>query len=618
MEKIKRLFFFVLLILNLLLITNVVSFGKNIYVSPSGKNSNSGTKEYPFQTIQCARDAIREIVKQGLNENIIVYIKEGVFYLTEPIIFESQDSGSDEFSITYTAYENETPVISGGKVISDWQKRTDGLWQAKESTGISRFRELFINGQRATRARHPNEGYFRVLQASEDRMSHFSFEKNDIPAGLSADGMELVFIHDWSISRIPVAKIDHSANHLYPLSKIGRQHFMMVIDGYEKHPRYFLENSPKFCDAPGEWCFISEDEIIYYPRSGDKIEQIEAIAPVAEQLLVVRGDVKNNSPVKNLHFKGLVFEHCTFTFPENGYGGVQATFHTGDEWQGMGNYVTPAVNFEMVENCSFEDGIIRHVDGAGIAFGRQCFDCSLTGSIVRDVGGNGVMIGEGRRHKRGEEQWWSETPEQTSSRITIKNNLIENCGIEYFGAVGIWVGFANKIKIIHNEIRYLPYTGVSVGWIWNPMPTTCKDNIVANNHIHHVMQILSDGGGIYTLGFQPGTVLRGNHIHDVTINLGRAESNGMFLDEGTTSIVIEDNVIHNTTRSPLRFHKAGKNIVRNNVLAVQKSVPHIRYNNTKEENVTQQENTIISDRGNQKPDLEKAIKRMKKLAGIEF
>ena len=617
MRKVKRSFFLIFIFI-ITFITAVVSFSKNLYVSPTGKDSNSGTEEFPFQTIQRACNAVREIIKQGLNENITVYIKGGVYYITGPIIFGPQDSGSEEFSITYTAYKNKKPIINGGKTINGWKKRADGLWQARVPTSNSKFRELFINGKRARRARHPNEGYFQVVKASEDRMSYFSFDPKDIPEGISAEGIELVFIHDWSISRIPVKKIDLSTNKLHPISKIGRQHSMMVIDGYEKHPRYFLENFPKFCDEPGEWCFISDEKIIYYPRPGETIEQIEAIFPVAEQLLVIRGDQENNQPVRNLHFKGLVFEFCAFNFPGKGYAGVQATFHTNKKWEGMGNYVTPAVEFETVEKCSFENGIIRHVDGAGITFGRQCTDCSLSGSIIRDVGGNGVMVGEARGRKTGEEQWWRKTPEQASSRIVIKNNLIENCGTEYFGAVGIWVGFANNTEITHNEIRNLPYTGVSVGWIWNPTPTPCKQNIVQNNHIHHVMQILSDGGGIYVLGFQPGTVLRENYIHDVPVNLGRAESNGMFLDEGTTGIVIEDNVIHNTARSPLRFHKAGKNIVRRNVLAIKPLVLHIRYNNTKEEDITQIENKIINMDAENVSQLSEEITKIRNSAGIEM
>jgi hypothetical protein len=594
------------------------SSATDFYVSPLGIDKNPGTINQPFLTITHARNAVRELIKQGLKENITVYIRNGVYRITEPLVYGKRDSGNEEFSITYTAFENETPIISGGQTIDGWKKRSDGLLQAKVPEKNFNFRELFVNGKRAIRSRHPNEEYFHVVKPSEDRMSYFFFKPLAIPEEVTADGLELVFIHDWSISRVPVAKIDFEKNLLYPVSKIGRQHFMMIIDGYEKHPRYFLENSPKFCDEPGEWCFVSDKEIIYYPALGETIEQIEAVVPVAEKLMIVHGKAHKNLPLRNLHFKGLIFEHCAYPLPESGYAGVQATFFTNEEWDGVGNYVTPAVEFEMVENCSFENGIIRHVDGAGISFGRQCTDCSLTGSIINDVGGNGVMVGEARRRKRGDDQWWGKTPEQASSRTTIKNNLIENCGSEYFGAVGIWVGFANKTEILHNEIRNLPYTGVSLGWIWNPTPTPCKGNIVANNHIHHVMQILSDGGGIYTLGFQPGTVLRGNYIHDVPVNLGRAESNGMFLDEGTTGIVIEENVIHNTARSPLRFHKAGKNIVRENILAVKESIPHIRYNNTKEKNITQINNTIINSDTDSVHQLSEKISKILESVGIEL
>ena len=71
------------------------------------------------------------------------------------------------------------------------------MWQAKVPKNISKCRELFINGKRAKRARHPNEGYLRVVEASEDRMSYFSFQEEDIPENVSANGMELIFIHDW-------------------------------------------------------------------------------------------------------------------------------------------------------------------------------------------------------------------------------------------------------------------------------------------------------------------------------------------------------------------------------------------------------------------------------------
>jgi len=496
--------------LSLLLIICCFSqgFATEFFVSPRGSDSNTGSEASPFATMERAHDAVRDVIARGLTENITVYLRGGTYRIAEPLIFDYRDSGTGEFSITYAAYPGEKPVISGGRIITGWQQNMDGTWRTtidQVKTGAWLFRELFVNGRRAVRARHPNAGYLRVVKAGEDRMSSFFFNRGDIPPQAAADNTELVFIHDWSISRIPVAGIDHANRILFPAAKIGRQHSMMVIDGYEPHPRYFLENDPACCDAPGEWCLLPSGEIIYLPQEGETIEQTDFIAPVAEQLLVVRGDSIRNRPVQNLHFKCLIFEHCAFNLPAEGYAGVQATFHPAGSNEpgferGWRNYITPAIDFEMAANCSFRDGTIRHLGGSGIRFGSRCKDCVLDGTILSDISGNGVMIGESTSRFVAGQSWWQSAPDQVASQNIVSNCLVENCGVQFYGAVGIWVGLAQKTVITHNEIRYLPYTGVSVGWMWNPKPTPCKENIISNNHIHHVMQILSDGAAVYTLG----------------------------------------------------------------------------------------------------------------------
>jgi hypothetical protein len=105
-----------------------------------------------------------------------------------------------------------------------------------------------------------------------------------------------------------------------------------------------------------------------------------------------------------------------------------------------------------------------------------------------------------------------------------------------------------------------------------------------------------------------------NHIHDIPLNAGRAESNGMFLDEGTTDLVIEGNLIHDTVRSPFRFHKARENLVRDNVVTLREGVPIVRYNATDPKHITLQENTVIphEKRGEA---FQKALERMRREAG---
>jgi len=167
--------------------------------------------------------------------------------------------------------------------------------------------------------------------------------------------------------------------------------------------------------------------------------------------------------------------------------------------------------------------------------------------------------------------------------------------------------------ITNNHIFNLPYTGVSVGWMWSPVATPSRQNIIAGNHIHDIMNILSDGGGIYMLGLQPGSKILNNRIHDVEVNAGRAESNGMFLDEGITDVFVADNLVYNIAKSPLRFHRATVNLVRNNYFFSKDGNPPIRYNTTKEEDIRKEDNKEFSE-GEPSYDrqLDKAISKWEK------
>lgn len=179
-----------------------------------------------------------------------------------------------------------------------------------------------------------------------------------------------------------------------------------------------------------------------------------------------------------------------------------------------------------------------------------------------------------------------------SSKNLVAGNQISKCGAIVYGAVGIWVGIARETQILNNEVFDLPYTGISVGWRWDASPTGCEANQIVGNHIHHVMSLLSDGGGIYTLGRQPGTVLRSNRIHDVPINAGRAESNGIFIDEGSSQIEVSENTIFNIARSPIRFHKAHENVISHNQLFTLSGVAPFSYNATDPVSITLVDNEI--------------------------
>ena len=566
--------------------------GLEIYVSPEGNDGAAGTLAAPVQSLHRAAELVRE--RSG-EDPLTIYLSGGRYALTQPLILGPRDGGTEDAPVRWEAMPGETPVVSGGILLDHWTPEEGGFWSAPYPGSFEgTFRSLYVNGKRATRARHPNEGYHRVGKAGEDLRSHFYFNENDIPEGLDIKGLELIFLHDWSVTRIPVKSIDWTSRRLTAADSVGARLDFFTMTHWEEHPRYYLENAREFCDQPGEWYADAEAGKIYYrPTPGEKMEKSTGLIPALEKLLVIEGT--ESQPVEHIRFKGITFEHSGWSIPEKGYCGVQACMFSdrtrdSETW----SQVPAAIELDLARNCSFHQCILRNTGGSGLWIRQNCHGCEISECHLHAISGNGICIGEGNDRLVQGKAWWKVSPEDASSHNRISRSLIEQCGLEFHGAVGIWCGLVAHTVIEHNEIRDLPYTGVSVGWMWNPQPTPCRENTVHSNHIHHIMNILSDGGGIYSLGLQPGSRITRNLIHDVQVNAGRAESNGMFLDEGTKELLIEDNIVYHIAKSPLRFHKAfSPTLVSRNVLVCQDEVPPIAYNNTREAAIEKRDNTIL-------------------------
>ena len=148
----------------------------------------------------------------------------------------------------------------------------------------------------------------------------------------------------------------------------------------------------------------------------------------------------------------------------------------------------------------------------------------------------------------------------------ITDNHLHHLGQIYHSAVGILACHSSGNNISHNHIHDLYYTGISVGWVWGYKPITSVDNRIEFNHIHHICQgLLSEAGGIYTLGVSPGTVIRNNLVHDIeTYHHGAI---GIWLDEGSSHIIIENNIAYNTNAAIFALNIGRENIVRNNIFA---------------------------------------------------
>ena len=582
---------------------------KNFYVSPLGDDTNPGTEKQPFKTLERAKEAVRSVVDEGLESNITVWIREGTYRISESIRFGPEDSGSDQYRISYKAMPGETPVISGGMPVDNWSRTDDGLWMVNVHPEIDKIREFYIADKRCTRARHPNEGYLRVKKVGDDRRTNFYFNEGDFPRPEDEKTLELVLLHDWSISRIGVKEIDWQTNNLRAVDSIGaKSPSFFNLDHWEKHPRYYLANSKSFLDADYEWYFDNANNRIYLQLpDGKNPNHLKTTVPVSKGLIRFEGTA--SEPIRNLAFEGITFQYSRWNIPEMGYCGVQATHYDPRPKRQEGWTVVPAaIKGSWMQNCIFNNCKLKNLGTSGLWISTGGKNCTIENSVFTDIAGNGVMIGEGRDRQVDGEAWWKARPDQAADGNTIENCTIEKCGREYYGAVAVWGGLVSNTTISNNEIAWHPYTGVSIGWMWNPQETPSEANVIKGNHIHHVMQILSDGGGIYMLGLQPNSRLVNNHIHDVPLNAGRAESNGMFLDQGATDLLIANNLFYNIAKSPLRFHQATTNLVKDNYLFCTDESPPIRYNNTEPEDIKKQNNHIFKEGDT---DYQKNLERIK-------
>ncbi|MEZ6087912.1 MAG: right-handed parallel beta-helix repeat-containing protein [Pirellulaceae bacterium] len=550
--------------------------------------------------LQNALTSVKKLRSEGMREPVTLRLDAGVFECDKAIHLGPELVGD---GLTLLGTGDGDVVISGGRRLVGEGRDSDGRWRYampdgwRSAIGIPRV--LLIDSQMRSAARWPHEGYLRIERSLPDRRSGFTVKPNDLPMGFHLNDdvtCDLILLHDWSSSRMPVASYDSDSRVLRTRGPIGNAAAHYAIDHFEQQPRYWLEGHPTFASSAKDWYIDHHANQVVVIAEAESDVEPEVILPWSEQLLVIQGETADL--VRKVTLQNLTFTASRFPMPEGGLAGSQATAHERRKPDGGRDggreMLSAAVHIEQADsarllNCRFES-----LGNSGLWLGGRTRESTVQRCRFRHIGGNAINAGETNDRRIGGRSWYQAAPEQVPRNIRITGCDIRHCGELLPGSVAIWAGFQDSISIDGNLIRDCPYTGISLGWMWNPSETPARNNLIKDNRIEYVMQVLSDGGGIYTLGRQPGTVIENNVITDIPLNAGRAESNGIFMDEGTTGIEVRGNTFRRIDRSPLRFHRAGENIVHHNRWELADGQPAIRFNSTPETNVSSQDNDRLA------------------------
>ncbi len=562
------------------------------HVSPRGKDTNPGTVQRPWATLAGARDQLRRLRAAGRVEGPAqVNVHDGHYELAETVRFTPADSHT-----RYVAAPRARPVFDGGQLLTGWtvgerNGRTEWTLDLPEvAAGRWNFRSLFVNGRRAPRARLPKfspdtTGVDRVFRIGEIRHPEktdlfagsdtFKPAPGDMQAWASLPDAEIVVLHYWIEERLPRPMLNPRTGWL----RFARRSAFCLYEAYENAhghrdlARYYIDNLFEALTEPGEWYLNRETGKLYYlPRPGETPANTEIRAPRLLAFVKAAGQLFNDSidpfdahatiHLRGLELAGLTFRHGDWFSPlaalppfhrEQTYG---EDLPIGGSVQAA-NMVPGAVTFHAARECAVRDCTIEHAGLYGLEFGEGCRHCVAVGNTLRDLGGGGI---------RGGGSDLDGHVEARTGHLTITDNTISHLGRIFHQGVGVLLGHAFDCTVAHNHIHHAAYTGISLGWTWGFRETPSRNNRVENNLIHDIgAGVLSDMGGIYVLGVQPGTVIRGNHLHHIW---SRAYGGwGIYLDEGTSHVIIEHNLVHDTKDAPFNIHYAREAVVRHNIFA---------------------------------------------------
>jgi hypothetical protein len=517
-----------------------------LYVSTKGSNQNPGTEAAPFQSLEKARDAVRILNKLSKATAKVIYISGGNYFLENPVVFTSEDSGTENSPVIYKAKGNEEPVFSGSKILKNWTLLSDGqktrlldkqvqgsiyvtdlngagVTDFGDATNAGKRPELYCNKQLQTLARWPNTGFvkaglargntvlppdYQKVHGTKEGIFEFVGDRQKRWANEPDVRVGGYWYWDWSEEYQKVAKIDGPGKTIEIAEPFHKY-------GYKDSLRYFGLNL--FCeiDQPGEWYIDRTTGLLYwFPPEG--------INPTDAEVTLTNFSAPFMIEMKNCSF--LTLQGLTFC-----------------ESRGSAIQISDGTNC-LVYACRMErfglDGI--HIEG-GTQHG-------ISGCLLQNFGHGGIKIKGGDR-----------------KTLTPSGHFVENSVVEHFSLFkrtyepAIYLDGCG-MRITNNRFRFSSSSA---------MRLEGNDFLIENNEIANVVSESDDQGGIdifYNPSYR-GLVIRNNHWMDITGGT-RHGAAGVRLDDMISGVTIYGNIFERCGGRDfggVQIHGGKDNLVDNNL-----------------------------------------------------
>ncbi|HNS32268.1 MAG TPA: tetratricopeptide repeat protein [bacterium] len=516
-----------------------------LYVSLHGSDSNAGTKEKPFATIERVREEIRKIKAKGMPAGgIVVYLRGGNYFLTDGIDFGKDDSGTENSPVVYRSYPGEQVRMIGGRQVTNFQLLEDPeilkrmpdeakgrVWVADlKQAGITEYGqllnrgfgiarkgalELICDGKIMQLARWPNEGWVRVAGLSkvdgvsrdaefqegkfvysDSRPERWKGEKDMWIKGYLGVNQPYILLH----ARIESIDTGKKVIDLMPNMLPGARWIETRIA--KNHP-YFAYNLLSELDMPGEFYLDRDTGKLYFYPPGD-IKKSEVIATTLDK------PVFTFNEASNMVLYGLLIE-----------GTWQHGIVINGGWNNIvaGSVIRNTGQWAVEINKGLEHKVIG-CDMYGMGEGGVSLDFSP---------GTGLLL-PGRA-------------ELIPSRHVVENNHIYRFNRfdgGYRQAVQInGIGQIVSHNVIHDTPHQLIYFNAN-------------DHIIEYNELHDGPHEGREIGAMYIYGepwylMSRGTVIRNNFFHHISTHSSPNLThglNGVHIDAMNAGLVLTKNIFY--------------------------------------------------------------------------